>query len=234
MKGISVKCIAFAFLCVAIIGCQEKKTERLPLKTGKDSLSYAVGLDIGKNLKRQDVEIDPDLVAQGAKDYYTGAKAELTDSQPQTITAYYRKLRTIRHAEDLKAQAEKNSVAGRVFLGENGKKDSIVTLPSGLQYKILSKGLGQKPKLDQRVVLHFRGSLIDGTEFDNTYERGKPETFSVKGAIRGWTEALQLMSVGAKWVLYIPSDLGYGDRGAGRAIPPASTLIYELELLQIQ
>jgi FKBP-type peptidyl-prolyl cis-trans isomerase FklB len=210
-----------------LLACQGNTQEKAQLKTQKDSVSYAIGHDIAKNLKKQSFDIDPDVLAKGLKDILNDVKPALDDSQSQAAIMSYQK-----HMMDV--QAEKNKTAGDAFLAENKKKDGVITLPSGLQYKVEKMGTGKKPKAEETVAVHYIGKLVDGTEFDNSYKRGQPASFQVNGVVRGWTEALQLMPVGSKWTLFIPPDLAYGERGAGQVIPPNATLIFEVELLSVK
>jgi FKBP-type peptidyl-prolyl cis-trans isomerase FklB len=206
----------------------------LVLETPKDKASYAIGMNIAKGIQKQSIDVDPNIVAQGLKDALAGGKTLLTDDE---ATAAMKDLQ----AEMKKAQEEKMQLAGDAnkkegdaFLAANKAKEGVVTLPSGLEYKILTEGAGPKPTASDSVVCNYRGTLINGTEFDSSYKRGQPATFPVGQVIKGWTEALQLMSVGSKWQLFIPSDLAYGPRGAGRDIGPNATLIFEVELISIQ
>ncbi len=204
------------------------------LKDQKEKISYALGMDLASQLKRQSVEIDPAIFNQGLKDALSGGKMLMTEQEARaTITELQNQLRA-KQAEMAKVQADKNMKEGEAFLAANKTKEGVVTLPSGLQYKILTAGAGTKPTLDDTVVCNYRGTLINGTEFDSSYKRNQPATFPVKGVIKGWTEALQLMPVGSKWQLFIPSSLAYGERGAGGDIGPNATLIFEVELLSIK
>jgi FKBP-type peptidyl-prolyl cis-trans isomerase FklB len=208
----------------------------LTLDTQKDKASYAIGLNIGRSMKKDDVDVDPEIIARGMKDALTGAKPLLTDEETQTV------LNTLqtdvrKHQQELYQQAVlKNKEQGDAFLATNKSKTGVVTLPSGLQYKVIQNGDGPKPAANDTVVCNYRGTLIDGTEFDSSYKRGKPATFGVSQVIKGWTEALQLMPVGSKWELYIPPNLAYGERGTpnGGPIGPNSTLIFDVELVSIQ
>lgn len=203
------------------------------LKTEKDKLSYAIGMNIGNNLKRQSLELNPEIVSQGIWDSLTGGKTLMTEQDYRdTMTAFEKDMKQ-KQAAQVKELSEKNKQEGEAFLAENRKKDEVVTLPSGLQYKVIKKGDGKTPKATDNVTVNYRGTLINGTEFDSSYRRGQPASFKVNGVIRGWTEALQLMKEGAKWQLYIPSDLAYGERSAGRDIGPYSTLIFEVELISV-
>ncbi|HLO09057.1 MAG TPA: FKBP-type peptidyl-prolyl cis-trans isomerase [Desulfobacteria bacterium] len=204
------------------------------LKTDKEKISYSIGMDIGGNLKRGSVEVDPDLLARGLKDSYGGGKTILTEDQARQALEDFQKALMAKQAETMKILSEKNKADGERFLAENAKKEGVKVLPSGLQYKEITPGTGKSPKTDDTVTTHYKGTLIDGTEFDSSYKRGQPATFPVSGVIPGWTEALQLMKEGAKWQLFVPSNLAYGERGAGQVIGPNATLIFEVELLTVK
>ena len=201
--------------------------------TEKDKQSYAIGLNVGRSLHRDDVDIEPKFLLQGLQDALANGKVQLTDDQIKTVmTALQTQVRQKMEAKRL-AEVETNKKEGAAFLAANAKKEGVVTLPSGLQYKILTPGTGPKPTATDTVVCNYSGTLLDKTEFDSSYKRGKPSTFPVTGVIKGWTEALQLMPVGSKWQIYIPSDLAYGERGKP-PIGPNATLVFDLELLSIQ
>jgi FKBP-type peptidyl-prolyl cis-trans isomerase FklB len=187
-------------------------------------------MDIGNNLKKQSIDIEPAALARGIKDALAGGKPLLTEQEIQETMGIFQKDVMAKQ----QASANKNKKEGEAFLDENKKKEGIKTLPSGLQYKVIKEGTGKKPKLADTVTAHYRGTLIDGTEFDNSYKRGQPANFPVSGVIPGWTEALQLMGEGAKWQLFIPSNLAYGERGAGAIIGPNATLVFEVELISVQ
>jgi|ERR1700678_1361761 len=206
----------------------------LVLKTEKDKFSYALGMKMGANFKKQSVPVDPSILARGIRDAVAGGKTLLTDDEAQAaIMEVQKDVQKQQQAKTEQASAG-NKKEGETFLAANKGKDGVVTLPSGLQYKILQEGKGPKPAATDSVVCNYRGTLIDGKEFDSSYKRGQPATFPINGVIKGWTEALQLMPVGSKWQLFVPSDLGYGDSGAGPDIGPGATLIFEVELLSIQ
>jgi len=209
-----------------------------PLKTRKEKFSYALGMNIGasvgQRLKVQAVEFDPGLVGQGVKDAISGAKTRLTVEEAQAVLKEVQAEVQKEQQAKMKEAGDKNKSAGDAFLAANKEKEGVVVLPSGLQYKIITQGGGPKPTADDTVVCNYRGTLIDGKEFDSSYKRGQPATFPVAGVIKGWTEALQMMPVGSKWELYVPSSLAYGDRGAGADIGPNATLIFEVELVSIQ
>jgi FKBP-type peptidyl-prolyl cis-trans isomerase len=211
-----------------------KTTAPLALKTQKDKFSYALGMNLGTNLHKQSVPIDPSIMARGLRDALAGGKLLLTEEEARTaITAVQNNLRQQQQAK-MQAAGEENKKVGESFLAQNKGKEGVVVLPSGLQYKVLQAGAGPKPAVSDTVVCNYRGTLINGTEFDSSTKHGGPATFPVNGVIKGWTEALQLMPVGSKWQLFIPSDLAYGDRGAGNEIGPGATLIFEVELVSIQ
>jgi FKBP-type peptidyl-prolyl cis-trans isomerase FklB len=200
------------------------------LKNQKDKMSYIIGLQFGKNLQQQALEVDPELVSRGFRDALSGGKALMTDQEIRDTIAAFQKEMTAKQEE----RGKMNKKEGEAFLAENKKKEGIKTLPSGLQYKVIKAGSGKKPKLTDTVTTHYRGMLIDGTEFDSSYKRNAPASFPVNGVIPGWTEALQLMEESAKWQLFVPSNLAYGERGAGATIGPNATLIFEVELISIQ
>jgi FKBP-type peptidyl-prolyl cis-trans isomerase len=205
----------------------------LTLKTDKDKLSYAVGMNIGRSIHSQSMEIDPAILLRGLKDEMAG-KTVMTDMEAHNTLMQAQQEAKKKMDETRQASMEPNKKAGDAFLAANKTKEGVVTLPSGLQYKILKEGTGPKPTPADSVVCNYRGTLIDGKEFDSSYKRGQPATFPVGQVIKGWTEALQLMPVGSKWQLFVPADLAYGDRGAGADIGPGSTLIFEVELISIK
>lgn len=204
------------------------------LETQKDKVSYAIGMNIGRNLHRDSIDVDPNILLRGLNDAMAGGKTLLTDDEAKAAMMALQN--DLRQKQEVKAQqvGETNKKEGDAFLAANKTKEGVVTLPSGLQYKVLKEGTGPKPTATDSVVCNYRGTLLDNTEFDSSYKRGQPATFGVGQVIKGWTEALQLMPVGSKWQLFIPSDLAYGQRGAGADIGPNATLIFEVELLSIQ
>jgi FKBP-type peptidyl-prolyl cis-trans isomerase len=205
-----------------------------PFKDEKEKVSYALGLNIGTNLHRQMVEFDPNIFLQGLKDAMSGGKPLMTDEEVRaTLTQFQTELRAKMEAKR-QQEADKNKKDGEAFLAANKGKEGVVALPSGLQYKVLTPGTGPKPTSSDTVVCNYRGTLIDGTEFDSSAKHGEPASFPVSGVIKGWTEALQLMPVGSKWQLFVPSDLAYAERGAGGVIGPNATLVFEVELLSIK
>ncbi|MEM7017412.1 MAG: FKBP-type peptidyl-prolyl cis-trans isomerase [Pseudomonadota bacterium] len=202
-----------------------------PEKPGSDDekVSYFFGRNISQNLQNQGIDISVDYVVQGIRDGLSGADSMLTDDEIKTA------LMAVRQRLEAEQQkiADGNKAKGEAFLNENKGKDGVKTLPSGLQYKVLKAGTGKSPKAESKVQTHYRGTLIDGTEFDSSYSRDQPTEFQVNGVIPGWTEALQLMKEGGKWQLFIPSDLAYGPNGAGGSIGPHEALIFEVELLKV-
>jgi FKBP-type peptidyl-prolyl cis-trans isomerase len=207
------------------------------LTTKKQKFSYAlgqsIGTQVGGNLKKQSVEVDPILVSQGLKDALSGAKPRLTQEEAQAVLTEMQNEVRKEQQEKMQEASAKNKTEGDAFLAANKSKEGVVTLPDGLQYKILTAGTGPKPTASDSVVCNYRGTLLNGTEFDSSYKRGQPATFGVGQVIKGWTEALQLMPVGSKWQLFIPSSLAYAERGAGADIGPNATLIFEVEVLSI-
>ena len=204
------------------------------LVTKKDKQSYAIGVNVGMSLKQQPIDLDPSIVAQAVRDTLSGGKPALTEDE---VKAVLTELQGELHAKQeamVQQVGSMNKKEGDAFLAANKGKEGVVTLSSGLQYKILTKGGGPKPAASDTVVCNYRGTLVNGKEFDSSYKRGQPATFPVGGVIKGWTEALQLMPVGSKWQLFVPADLAYGDRGAGPDIGPGATLIFDVELISIQ
>lgn len=192
-----------------------------------DKFSYGLGMGIGQNLQSMGVKnMSLEEFMKGISDVLSGTKTEISHAEAQkVVNEHFQKL-----AEDAYAQ---NKSAGEAFLAENAKKEGVVTLPSGLQYKVINEGNGKKPSATDRVQCHYEGTLIDGTVFDSSVKRGEPAVFGVNQVIRGWVEALQLMQEGAKWRLYIPYDMAYGEHGAGEMIPPYSALVFDVELIKV-
>src|SRR6266403_1868683 len=221
-------------------GTAAKSAAAPALTTRKQKFSYALGMNIGSglgaNLKKQSVDVDPALVSQGLKDAMSAGKTRLTQEEAQTVLTEVQNEVRKQQQEKTQQAAGANKTEGAAFLAANKSKEGVVTLPSGLQYKILTAGTGPKPAATDTVSCNYRGTLLDGKEFDSSYKRGQPLSIQVNGVIKGWTEALQLMPVGSKWQLFIPTDLAYGDRGADprSGISPGATLIFEVELLSIQ
>jgi FKBP-type peptidyl-prolyl cis-trans isomerase len=227
------------FAATLAVSCNLLAADAPALETTKDKVSYAVGLNVGRNLKANGFEIDTATLARGLADAMGGGATSLSDEEARSILmAYQSELREKQQAK-LKEGSRANREAGAAFLAENAKKEGVksyeVTLPDGskhsFQYKVLKQGDGELPKDNHQVTVNYRGTLIDGTEFDSSYKRGEPASFGVTGVIKGWTEALKLMPVGSKWQLFIPADLAYGDQQRGGQIQPGSTLIFEVEVL---
>jgi FKBP-type peptidyl-prolyl cis-trans isomerase FklB len=206
----------------------------MTLTTRKDKQSYAIGMNIGMGLHRDGVDVDPNILAQGLKDALAAGKMQMTDDEAKAALTALQADVTKKQQEQMQVAGEANEKEGEAFLTANKTKEGVVTLPSGLQYKILQQGTGPKPAATDTVVCNYRGTLVNGTEFDSSYKRGQPATFAVGQVIPGWTEALQLMPVGSKWQLFIPSKLAYGPRGPSPVIGPNSTLVFEVGLVSIQ
>ncbi len=222
-------------VCMALAASPVLAKEKLELKTQKDKISYSIGLDMGHGLKKNEVDVDPDIVAQAIRDVLSGSTLLMTDDEVKTTMMGLQKELQAKQQERIKALGDKNKKEGEAFLAKNKTKEGVKTLPSGLQYKVITEGKGKSPKLSDTVTVQYRGTLVDGTEFDSSYKRGQPATFPVGGVIPGWTEALQLMKEGSKWQLFIPSNLAYAERGSqSGSIGPNSTLIFEVELVSIK
>ena len=204
------------------------------LATPRDKFSYALGVNISQGMKAQSLDIDLDILLRGLQDNHTGAALAMTPQEVTEILTRTRQEMMAKQQEQQRLAGEKNKKEGDAFLVQNKARTGVVTLPSGLQYEELQPGNGPTPKATDTVTTHYRGTLIDGTEFDSSYKRGEPATFAVTGVIKGWTEALQLMKVGAKWKLFIPSELAYGAQQRGQFITPNSVLVFEIELLAIK
>lgn len=221
-------------LCTALAAAPAFGAEKTELKTQKQKLSYALGMNMGTSLKMNAIEVDIDTLLKGVKDTLTNGKMLMTDDEAKnTIMALQKDLQS-KQQEQAKTSGEKNKKEGAAFLAANKGKAGVMTLQSGLQYKVLVDGKGKSPKATDTVTVQYKGTLLDGTEFDSSYKRGQPASFQVGGVIKGWTEALQLMKEGSKWQLFIPSDLAYGERGAGGQIGPHAVLIFEVELISIK
>ncbi len=205
-----------------------------PLKTQKDKISYALGMNIGTGLRRNAIDVDLNTMLQGIKDGASAAKPLMTDDEIRAALTTFQQEMQAKQIAQMQQAATKNKQEGDAFLAANKTKEGVVTLPSGLQYKIITPGTGPKPTAADTVVCNYRGPLVNGTEFDSSYKRGQAMTFGVGRVIKGWTEALQLMPVGSKWQLFIPTELAYGMQSPSEDIPPNATLIFEVELLSIQ
>jgi FKBP-type peptidyl-prolyl cis-trans isomerase FklB len=207
---------------------------RVLLKSTRDNASYAIGHDIGTTFKKQSLNLNPEAVLTGINDGLRGSEPVLTKEEREKVLAAFQKEMMEKQTAAGKVAGEKNAAVGEKFLAENKKKVGVKTTGSGLQYKVLKEGSGPSPKETDTVVTHYRGTLIDGTEFDNSYKRGEAASFPVSRVIKGWTEALKIMKVGSKYQLFIPPQLAYAERGVGKDIGPNATLIFEVELLAIK
>jgi FKBP-type peptidyl-prolyl cis-trans isomerase len=214
-----------------VIGCSGEKKVDLTNESAK--ISYSLGVQIGMSYKESHVQLDPAALGKGFADAMNTEPNLLTDEEIQEVLqAYHRQLNEA-YQKKMQAEGQINKEAGDAFLAANKTKEGVKTTASGLQYKVINEGSGRQPKLEDQVTVHYKGTLIDGTEFDSSIKRGQPATFPVNGVIPGWQEAIPLMKEGAKWELYVPSELAYGPRGAGEQIRPNSVLIFEVELLSI-
>ena len=211
---------------------QVKKQKAVLLKTEVDKVSYSIGVQLGQNFKQQEIEISVESMMRGLRDAMAGKTLALSEDEMQKVMMDFQQRMMAKQKERQQAEAAKNLAKGMAFLEANGTKEGVTVLPSGLQYKIIQKGTGRTPTINDRVKTNYRGTFIDGTEFDSSYKRNKPVEFPVKGVIKGWTEALQLMKEGGKWELYVPANLAYGEQDI-RGIPGNSTLIFEIELLEV-
>lgn len=232
MRSLKTLAIVLMAGCICLSGTQLFAAEQQKLETEKEKISYTLGMTIGNNLKK-DVEIDLEAFFQGVKDAHSGDNLLTQEEMQQTMMAFQQQMQQ-KQMKKMQEAAATNKKAGKQFLEENMEKEGVVVLDSGLQYQIMEEGEGASPDANSTVVCHYKGTTIDGEVFDSSYKRGEPATFPLNGVIPGWTEALQLMQVGSKWKLFIPSDLAYGDKGAGQMIEPGSTLIFEVELLEIK
>ena len=223
--------LGVAFLTTTIAIAAQDATE---LKTQNEKFSYALGMQMGSGFRKQGLDLDPTAFAKGLAASFSGAKTLLTEDEMHTIIVNAREEYRKKQAALREEKAQRALNEGEKFLAANKNKEGVVVLPSGLQYKILKQGNGDKPKIDETVVCNYRGTLLDGTEFDSSAKHNGPATFPLRGVIRGWTEALQMMPSGSKWQLFVPAHLAYGKDGAGQMIPPNATLIFEVELLSIK
>lgn len=221
-------------LSSSLYACNDKASDKPLLVTLQQKASYSYGVDVATRLKQQGIELDSIALTRGISDAFTDNELALTDEDRlQAKTEFQTQLRDALTKKQSET-ADVNLAAGKAFLDENAKKPDVITTDSGLQYKVLTKGEGKQPKATDTVTTHYKGTLIDGREFDSSYKRNQPASFPVKGVIAGWTEALQLMHVGDKWQLFIPSELAYGATKRSELIEANSTLIFEIELLSIK
>ena len=224
-------------IAMVVSSCNAQEKSNANMKTEKDSISYSLGVLIANDFKSNNLnDINVDVVYQGMKDFMANKPGLTLQQCQQNYQAYALKMQQkMRDEENKKMEPLKkeNEAKGKAFLEANKKKEGVITTASGLQYKVIKMGTGPKPTINDKITAHYHGTLIDGTVFDSSVERGQPASFPVSGVIPGWTEALQLMPVGSKWTLYLPSNLAYGERGAGGKIGPNSTLIFDVELISI-
>jgi FKBP-type peptidyl-prolyl cis-trans isomerase FklB len=219
---------------LAALALQVHAEDKTPFKDKKDQAGYSLGMNIGTGLKHDGVDVGIDALIAGLKDSFTGATAQLTPEQQQEALGNLQKEMTAKMTAEREAAGQMAKKEGDEFLAANKSKDGVKTLPDGLQYKVLAEGNGPQPKPTDQVTVNYRGTLIDGTEFDSSYKRGEPVTFPVNQVIKGWAEALPLMKTGAKWQLFVPAGLAYGSEGIGRDVPPNSTLVFDVELLGVK
>lgn len=220
-----------------LAGCTAEDANSSPelkLDTTKNRISYTIGVNIGQDFKAQSMDVDPDVLLMGLKDSLAGKELQLTEEEmAQEVQAFQQEMQA-QVAAEMEAIATKNAADGQEYLDNNAKQEGVMVTESGLQYKVVEPGEGESPGPNDVVTVNYRGTLTDGTQFDSSYDRGQPATFPVSGVIAGWTEALQLMKPGAKWQLVIPSELAYGDRGAGQTIGPNATLVFDVELIKVE
>jgi FKBP-type peptidyl-prolyl cis-trans isomerase FklB len=225
-----MKRISYAFLFISSLTGTALNAEEAPtLTTDEQKFGYAIGLQIGQGLLQQGAQVDVDALTLAIKDMLAKKEPRLSQDELQKVVQKQKE----KLAKTRKESAEKNLAASKAFLEENKKKEGVKTLPSGLQYKVITEGKGEKPKATDTVSVHYRGTLINGAEFDSSYKSGNPVTFQVGNVIKGWQEALPLMPAGSKWQVFIPPDLAYGDQGAGGAIGPNEALLFDIELLAV-
>jgi FKBP-type peptidyl-prolyl cis-trans isomerase FklB len=224
MKSLRRTGITLALLCSTAFAADPGQ-----ITTEEQKLSYAVGVLFGRNMSLE-IEVDNDAFLQGVRDVLEGQQLKLAPEEMREVVQRFQDQQVRSRGE----QAARNLEAGKKFLADNAKKQGIATLPGGVQYKVLRAAEGAKPSLQDTVVVHYKGTLIDGKEFDSSYGRGEPATIPLKNVIKGWQDAVTAMPVGSKWEIYVPAQLGYGEQGAGRDIEPNSTLVFEIELLEIR
>lgn len=224
-------------MLTSLAGCAPEEASsaaELKLDTPKNRISYTIGVNIGQDFKSQNMDVDPDLLLMGLKDTLSGKELQLTEEEMVQEIQNFQQEMQAKMAAEMEAMVTKNKAEGDTFLAENATKEGVVVTATGLQYKVLEPGTGDSPGATDMATVHYRGTLIDGTQFDSSYDRGQPATFPVGGVIAGWTEALQLMKPGAKWQLVIPAALAYGERGAGQDIGPNATLLFDVELISVE
>ena len=232
----SKKLLLCAAVAALVVGCNQKTetSEAKPkLETDEQKVSYGMGLNLGSRIK-EEFDLDVDAFTTGLRHAIKGGEHLMTDEEIMTAMKSFQEKQMAKRETEMKAVADKNKTEGDAYLAANKQKEGVKTTASGLQYRVVTEGKGKKPGPDDTVEVHYRGTLIDGTEFDSSYKRNSTVTFPVNGVIPGWTEALQLMPVGSKYELVIPSDLAYGPGGTGGAIGPNAVLVFEVELVGIK
>ena len=228
-----MKHILAAIISIGLLFGVCSAADKVELKSQKDKESYSLGYQFGQNMKAQGVDLNLKVYTSGIQDALRGANPTLSQEEIQKTLSELQKRIAAAHQKESKEKADKNLSDAKAFMEENKKKEGVKTLPSGLQYKVLAEGSGKTPKATDEVTVNYKGTLVDGSEFDNSYKRGAPANFRLDKVIKGWTEGLQLMKEGSKWQLFIPPELGYGERGAG-PVPPNSVLIFEVELISVK
>jgi FKBP-type peptidyl-prolyl cis-trans isomerase FklB len=229
-----MKCTLYCLVCVGMLVGSASAEEKTEFKNPEEAVSYSIGFQMGADFGKYSVAVNPEIIAEGIRDGLSGAEPRLSEEDMKGKLSELQSRITKAKQEELKEQSARNLAEGEAFLAENGKKEGVVTLGSGLQYQVLKEGEGQPPKLTDKVTVHYRGTFINGDEFDSSYNRGKSVSFELNRVIKGWTEGVQLMKPGAKWKLFIPAKLAYGERGGGSRIPPNTTLIFEVELISVE
>ena len=229
-----MKHIVFSLIIIVLIAGSVFAAEEVQLKDEKDRISYSVGYQIGGDFRQQKVELNSEALVKGIKDAIAGSSPQMTPQEMNQTVVELKKKIVAAQQEERRKLGEKNLSEGKTYMAENGKKEGVKTTASGLQYKVIKEGGGPVPTAADKVKVHYRGTLIDGTEFDSSYKRNEPAVFTVGGVIKGWSEALKMMKVGSTWQLFIPPALAYGERGAGQVIGPNSVLIFDVELLGIE
>jgi FKBP-type peptidyl-prolyl cis-trans isomerase FklB len=226
--------VVFALIVIFLVAGQVQAEEKVIPKDKKEKIGYSIGVDLGREMKNLSIEIDADMVARGVKDAFID-KTRLSDDEMRAVRADLNKEAQNRRNEKTKTLGEKNKVEGEAFLKENAQKNGIVTLPSGLQYRVMKEGTGKIPNMNDTVIIHYKGAILDGTEFDNSRKRNQVAEFVLgKNVLPGWNEALQKMKVGSRWLVIVPSNLAYGERGAGEIVGPNAVLMFDIELLAVK
>lgn len=222
------------FTALTLLSASVLAADAGKLKTEKQKTSYALGRQVGEDVKRNNVDLDPDVFTQAIRESLKGQKSKMTDDEMKTTLQTFQQKMRDKQMAMVQELSNKNKKEGEAYLEANKKKSDVKTTPSGLQYRVIKEGKGKKPGPDDVVVAHYVGTHVNGKEFDSSVKRGEPATFAVSGVIKGWQEALQMMPEGSKWEIVVPAALGYGERGAGGAIGPNETLVFNVELLQVK